>query len=187
VIEGLRYEPSYIDHATHDSLVAAADREPWLFSVDHRVQVYGYRYHHPTRSVFPIGELPTWAADLAQRLHTDGLFPSVPDQLVVNDYRPGAGLFTHVDQAAFGDTVASVSLGSTCVMQFSRPGSGRLEEIFLEPRSALVLSGAARWEWQHGIPARTTDVWQERDWPRSRRVSLTFRAILSYVRGTSEP
>jgi hypothetical protein len=53
----------------------------------------------------------------------------------------------------------------------------RLEELFLEPRSALILSGEARWAWKHGIPARTVDVWQQQERVRARRVSLTFRVI----------
>jgi alkylated DNA repair dioxygenase AlkB len=83
----------------------------------------------------------------------------------------------HIDQAAFGDRVASVSLGSTCVMQFSKAGADSEEEILLEPRSLLLLSGEARWDWRHGIPAREVDRWQAQERPRSRRVSLTFRII----------
>ena len=50
--------------------------------------------------------------------------------------------------------------------------------MFLEPRSALVLSGEARHDWTHAIPAREADVWQGVERPRGRRVSLTFRTML---------
>ena len=176
-VEGLQYVPDYLDRPTHDSLLASVDLEPWLWSVDRGVQIYGYRYQHSTGSVFRIGELPPWATDLALQLHRDGFLPSVPDQMVANDYKPGSGIFAHIDQAAFGDRVASVSLGSTCVMQFSRVGASREEEILLEPGSLLLLSGEARWDWLHGIPARQVDSWQAQERPRSRRVSLTFRII----------
>ncbi len=176
-IEGLQYVPDYLDHSTHDTLLASVDLEPWLWSVDRGVQIYGYRYQHSTGSVFRIGELPPWATDLALQLHRDGFLPSVPDQMVANDYKPGSGIFAHIDQAAFGDRVASVSLGSTCVMQFSKGGADREEEILLEPRSLLLLSGEARWDWLHGIPARKVDSWQAQERPRARRVSLTFRII----------
>ena len=76
-----------------------------------------------------------------------------------------------------GDTIASVSLGSTCVMRFSHCESERREELLLEPRSVLVLSEEARWQWKHEIPARTVDAWQNRERPRTRRVSLTFRVM----------
>jgi len=176
-IEGLRYLPDYLDQATHDSLLSLVDLHPWLWTVDHRCQVYGYRYHHPTRSVLPVGELPGWASQMLIRLRRDGLVPAVPNQMVVNDYEPGSGFFAHVDQPAFGDSVASVSLGSSCVIEFSKLDEGRSEDILLEPRSVLVLSGEARWNWRHGIPARAADIWQQGEQPRTRRVSLTFRIV----------
>ena len=176
-ITGLRYVPEYLDEETHQQLLAAADVQPWIRSVDHGVQMYGYRYHHATRSAFRIGELPSWAGDLAVRLWRDGLMPRVPDQMVANEYPPGAGIFAHVDQDVFGDTVASVSLGSSCVMQFAQDSTEGTRELLLEPRSVLVLTGEARWGWSHGIPARAVDMWQGEPRFRSRRVSLTFRVM----------
>lgn len=177
IIVGLQYLPEYLDRETHDRLLTAVDLQPWQTSNKHGVQVYGYHYDHGRRAAYRIGELPAWAAELAVRLWRDGLLPSVPNQLVANDYRPGEGIFAHVDQAVFGDTIVSVSLGSTCVMQFSNSEAERTEELLLEPQSALILSGDARWAWKHEIPARTVDRWQDHDRPRSRRVSLTFRVI----------
>jgi len=100
-IEGLQYVPNYLDAATHDALIASVDRHPWLQSADRGVQIYGYRYHHPTQSMCQIGDLPPWAAGLAARLCRDGFVSSTPNQVVVNDYRPGAGILAHVDQAAW--------------------------------------------------------------------------------------
>jgi alkylated DNA repair dioxygenase AlkB len=176
-ITGLQYFPDYLDEQTHDSLLTAVDGHRWQASVDHGVQVYGHHYDHSRREAYRIGDLPPWVHDLARRLHRDGLMPGVPDQMVANDYPPGAGIFAHVDQEVFGGTVASVSLGSTCVMQFSQTDSDRTEELLLEPRSVLVLSGDARWAWKHGIPARSVDIWDNRERHRSRRVSLTFRVM----------
>ena len=176
-IAGLRYIPEYVDPATHGRLLAAVDLHPWQMSIDHGVQIYGYHYNHVKRAAYLIGELPQWASDLAARLYRDGLVPSVPDQMVANEYPPGTGIFAHADQSVFGETIASVSLGSTCVMQFAQHEYKRMEELLLEPRSVLILSGEARWRWKHAIPARAVDTWQNRDFPRSRRVSLTFRVM----------
>jgi alkylated DNA repair dioxygenase AlkB len=101
----------------------------------------------------------------------------VPNQLVVNDYPLGTGIFDHIDQSVFGDVLISVSLGSTCVMRFTSGASAASEEMLLEPKSLLVLSDESRWAWKHGIPARPSDVWCGREYLRARRVSLTFRAI----------
>jgi alkylated DNA repair dioxygenase AlkB len=176
-IAGLQYVPEYLDRETHDRLLGSVLLQPWQTSNAHGVQVYGYHYNHERRAAYRIGELPSWARDLAVRHWRDGFLPSVPNQLVANDYRPGEGIFAHVDQAVFGDTIASVSLGSTCVMRFSNGEGERREELLLEPRSVLVLSGEARWAWKHEIPARAVDRWQNQERLRSRRVSLTFRAI----------
>jgi len=176
-IHGLRYLADYVDQSTHDRLLDAVDRQPWQRSVDHRVQVYGYHYSRRLREAFRIGDLPAWAIGLAGRLHDEGYIGQVPNQLVANDYEPGAGIFAHIDQAAFGDVVVSISLGSSCVMRFTESESGAADDMFLEPKSALVLAGEARWRWTHEIPGRLTDTWRGRDHPRSRRVSLTFRTV----------
>jgi len=68
-------------------------------------------------------------------------------------------------------------LGSTCVMEFTTE-SGAREEHLLEPMSSLVIAGEARSGWKHSIPARSHDAWGGREWPRARRVSLTFRKML---------
>ena len=179
MIPGVHYLPHYIDQHTQDQLLDAVDQQMWQFSVRHRVQVYGYNYSHRQRAAFRIGDLPPWSVALAERLCRDGLVAIMPNQLVANDYEPGVGIFDHVDQAVFGDVVVSVSLGSTCVMRFTHEASDASREILLEPGSALVLTGEARWDWKHGIPDRASDRWDDREYVRSRRVSLTFRSVPS--------
>jgi alkylated DNA repair dioxygenase AlkB len=177
IIEGLQYVPDYLTSEAEDGLMRAADAHEWQMTVDHPFQVYGYHYNHKRIEAYRIGELPIWARELATRLRNDGLIPDVPNQMVVNDYPAGSGFFAHVDQAVFGDTIVSVSLGSACVMRFSHSNSGQIEECLLEPRSALALSGDVRWNWKHEIPARKVDIFGGYERPRSRRVSLTFRVV----------
>jgi alkylated DNA repair dioxygenase AlkB len=105
------------------------------------------------------------------------LVATIPNQLVANEYPPGTGIFDHIDQAAFGHTVISLSLGSTCVMRFTDSTKSQLHELLLEPRSIVVLTGDARWNWTHGIPGRHSDVWNGKELARGRRVSLTFRSV----------
>jgi alkylated DNA repair dioxygenase AlkB len=47
----------------------------------------------------------------------------------------------------------------------------------LEPRSLLILSSEARYEWTHEIPARKSDEVNGVKQPRARRISLTFRTL----------
>jgi alkylated DNA repair dioxygenase AlkB len=125
-----------------------------------------------------IGELPGWATELGRQLVERGLLPELPDQVIVNKYEPGQGIKDHVDcEPCFTDTIASLSLGSKCVMNFTEKSTKRVIPVLLEPRSLVVMTGPARYEWTHGIPPRKSDEFQGRSFKRSRRVSLTFRKV----------
>ena len=89
----------------------------------------------------------------------------------MNDYLPGQGIARHRDYAPYGRAVASLSLLSPCVMDFREVATGGKERFLLEPRSLLVLSDAARYDWEHGIAPRKRDVWHGVRVPRGRRLS----------------
>jgi alkylated DNA repair dioxygenase AlkB len=177
MIRGLRYLPGYLDVTAHDALLEAVDAGQWRPLEVRRTQIYGYSYDLRKGGAYRVEDLPGWAQELAARLLQDELMSDSADQLIVNEYAPGQGIRPHVDAPLFTDTIVSISLGSTCVMEFTTE-SGAREEHFLEPMSALVIAGEARSDWKHAIPARTHDAWLGRDWPRARRVSLTFRKML---------
>jgi alkylated DNA repair dioxygenase AlkB len=176
-IAGLRYVPDFIDTTTHDDLMAIVASQPWTdVSGQRRMQFYGYTYDYLSRSIKRTGKLPPWARRIARRIHEDGLSERTPPQLAVNQYEPGQGIYTHVDADIFDDVVV-ISLGSPCVMDFADSQSDGSERLLLEPRSALVLAGDARFRWKHGIAAQAADEWNGRTIQRGRRVSLTFRNI----------
>jgi alkylated DNA repair dioxygenase AlkB len=104
------------------------------------------------------------------------------DHMLVNEYLPGQGIALHRDYSPFDRTVVSLTLLSPCVMDFRRTSDGRAESLLLEPRSLLVLSDEARYQWQHGIARRKSDRWHGIRIPRGRRLSVTFR--LFKTRGT---
>jgi alkylated DNA repair dioxygenase AlkB len=187
----LAYVPDYVDAAGHDALLATVDGQPWLADLQRRVQHYGYRYDYKGRKVDPalyLGPLPAWAQALALRLHQEGWFAEVPDQLIVNEYQPGQGISKHVDCVpCFGPTVASLSLGSGCVMELARGKTGDRVALFLEPRSLVVLRDEARFRWTHAVPARKTDRVNGRSLARGRRVSLTFRKVLLKAEESTRP
>src|SRR5690606_41391937 len=121
----------------------------------------GWRFEYKARAIdysMYLGELPPWAQPLAKRLFEGGYFAKEPDQLIINEYQPGQGIAGHVDcEPCFGSTIASVSLGSVCVMDFVSLKSREKIEILLEPKSLVVISGEARYDWTHAIAARTWD------------------------------
>jgi alkylated DNA repair dioxygenase AlkB len=116
---------------------------------------------------------------LARRLHEEGHFDRRPDQVIVNEYLPGQGISAHVDHVAgFGPVVASISLLSASVMEFTRPENDTRVPVRLEPGSLCVMTGPARYTWRHAIPARKTDPDPTGRAPRGRRVSVTLRTVL---------
>ncbi len=134
---------------------------------------------NPGRFNAALGPLPDWLRPLALAVSGPGLLDAVPDQVIVNEYRPGQGISAHVDcLPCFGPRIATLSLGAACVMRFRHPGTGTYVERALEPGSLRVLAGPARTDWRHEIPARKSDVVDGVRRARGRRVSVTFRTIV---------
>ncbi len=181
-ISGLTYIPDFISAQEQNFLLAQINQQPWLTDLKRRVQHYGYKYDYKARAVGNdayLGPLPDWLSSVSKKLHDDRIFPSVPDQVIVNEYLPGQGISAHIDCVpCFADTIASLSLGSPCIMEFSNPKTGEKKSLLLEERSLIVLSGPARYEWQHAIPARKSDIIDGIKTERTRRVSLTFRNVI---------
>ena len=181
-IAGLDYKKDYINEIEHDQLLKQIDEQPWLDDLKRRVQHYGYKYDYKARRIvrdMRIGKLPEWLEELAEKLCEDGHMPEVADQVIVNEYEPGRGISGHIDcEPCFDDTIVSLSLGSGCFMDFINKFDNEKKEVWLEPRSIVVLEDKARYEWLHGIAARKSDTWDGHRKPRERRVSLTFRKVI---------
>ena len=179
--DGLTYLENYVPEDEADRLVQEIDASPWRTDLKRRVQHYGYRYDYKARQARRedyLGPLPELFQQLAERLTAEGHFRTVPDQVIVNEYQPGQGISAHIDcQPCFGDTIASLSLLSACVMRLASQCSSQQTELHLQPASLLVLKGDARHLWTHSIPSRKTDVFEGQKHTRSRRISLTFRTM----------
>lgn len=180
-IGGLSYISEWITPNTEAELISIIDQQPWMSDLKRRVQHYGYAYDYKARNItrdLYLGELPDWLQLLAQKLVENGLFQASPDQVIINEYLPGQGISPHIDCVpCFGKTIASLSLGSPCMMDFSK--SSEKHSRMLERRSLLVLSESARYEWQHGIAGRKSDKKNGQIINRTRRLSLTFRNMIN--------
>jgi len=171
-IPGLQYLRDYISPLQEEKLRATIDGSSWDTTWQRRRQLYGQSYGRANDNVVA---LPAWGRTLADRVYQDRLSERPFDQMLVNEYLPGQGISLHRDYETFDRTVVSLSLLSACVMDFRHVRDGRREAMLLEPRSLLVLSGEARYDWQHGIAGRRKDRWQGILLPRGRRLSITFR------------
>ena len=154
----------------------------WRNDLRRRVQHYGWRYDYKARAITPdmhIGALPDWLDHLAQQLFDEtGLFDSKPEQVIVNEYEPGQGIATHIDHRGFGPTVCTISLLDDWEMDFSENWDDKSPAL-LKRGSCVLLSGASRSRWQHGIAPRKTEKTGNGRRDRKRRLSLTFRTVLN--------
>lgn len=173
----------FVSVGREQELLSVIDNAPWLQDLRRRVQQYGWRYDYKARRVSEdawLGPLPNWLQQEIGRFSGSGLFDETPDQVIVNEYEPGQGIAPHIDCVpCFGPIIATLSLGGRVEMRFENIASGDQRETLLPPRSLLVLTGPARYEWRHTIPARKSDVIDGRRVGRKRRISLTFRRAIS--------
>lgn len=182
---GLIFVPNFVAASEERELVGLlddAEHAVWLTDLSRRVQHFGYRYNYKLRalsSADKIDDAPTEIQALGARLVELGYFATPPDQVIVNEYLPGQGISSHIDrETCFGSTVASLSIGTDVVMDF-RSEDGAIGALLLSARSLVVLTGDARYRWRHSIAARKSDRIGEREFARGRRLSLTFRTVLT--------
>jgi alkylated DNA repair protein (DNA oxidative demethylase) len=133
------------------------------------VRHFGIDYDYESRGLAPTDPLPApmlWLRDRCAALMERDADDLV--QVLVSRYPAGAGIGWHRDAPMFGSKIAGVSLLSRCRMRFQRTVGGErcVTALELAPRSAYLLSGKARWSWQHSISA--TD---------QLRYSVTFRTL----------
>lgn len=179
--EGLSYVPDYLTQQQAQALGSELDRQVWRSDLKRRVQHYGYRYDYKARRARQqdfLGPLPHWLLEIASKLHSEGHFSNLPDQVIINEYQPGQGIAAHVDCVpCFGEQIGSISLLSGCVMRFAQVSSKQVVDQYLAPQSLALMQGPARYDWTHSIAARKSDLVAGQRVPRGRRVSLTFRVM----------
>ncbi len=151
------------------------------------VRHFGYEFIYGANNVDPSRPLPAGlppaCLPLLDRLIDAGHLAELPDQLTVNRYEPGQGIPPHVDtHSAFREIILSVSCGAQVVMDFREPQQQRKTSLLLPPRSVLVFTGAARYQWTHGIAARKADLLMDENGApaltaRGTRTSFTFRKV----------
>lgn len=169
--EGFRYVPELITEDEERALLAAlAGIELGPVKMHgviarRRVAHFGWTYGYLGRGVLPGTPIPPELLRLRDRAAPlAGLAPEALEEALVTHYPPGAGIGWHRDAPQFGPTVIGISLGAPCRFRLKR-GEEAVTRI-LAPRSAYVLAGPARAEWQHHIPPVAGPRW-----------SVTFRTV----------
>lgn len=183
MINGLTYIYDFISENEESNLISIIDSYPWEDSLkSRRVQQYGFKYDYLKKTADSssyIGPIPFWIQHYCQKLFDKKYFHKIPDQVIINEYLPGQGISKHVDCIpCFDKTIASLSLNSFCIMDLEHIKTHKSGSLMLEPRSLLVFTDEARYDWMHSIPFRKEDEFSNKTFIRGRRISLTFRNVI---------
>ncbi|RWB50825.1 alpha-ketoglutarate-dependent dioxygenase AlkB [Mesorhizobium sp.] len=174
--EGFRYQPELITPDEEGYLLRQLQSlafRPFDFHghlANRQVIGFGLRYDYDRRQVVEAPPIPDFLMTLRRKVATFGGFPdSAFEQILINEYRPGAGIGWHRDKPHFG-AVAGVSLLAPCSFRLRRKNGtkGDRKTIIVAPRSAYLMSGPARDEWEHSIPPLA-----------EHRYSITLRTLRS--------
>jgi len=159
--EGFAYRPDVISIDEETRLLAELAPLPFKefqfqgFEGKRRVVSFGWRYDFNEHKVLPADPIPEFLREVCRRIQqVSGFDFRDLQQVLVTQYAPGAPIGWHKDRPVFGN-VMGLSLGSACTFRLrKREGDGKWQRVSLrlEPRSAYLLSGPARWTWEHSIP-----------------------------------
>ena len=174
--DGFRYRAGLIDPDEEAVLLEHVRALPFRafefhgYTGNRRVVSFGWKYDFEKRRLEQAGEIPEFLLPLrAKAARFADIEPARLQQALVSEYDAGAGIGWHRDKAVFGEVVG-VSLLAPCTFRLRRKAGDKWQRrnLIAEPRSAYLLSGAARTEWEHSIPPVETI-----------RYSVTFRNLKS--------
>ncbi|HEU4506710.1 MAG TPA: alpha-ketoglutarate-dependent dioxygenase AlkB [Pyrinomonadaceae bacterium] len=174
-LEGFHYRPELIDNGEEKALLTHVRELPFREFQFHgyvgkrRVVSFGWHYDFSGQRLQKADEIPEFLLPArARAAEFAGFEPQAFQHALVTEYGPGTGIGWHRDKAVFGEVVG-ISLLAPCVLRFRRKLDGKFERanVEVEPRSAYLLVGPARSEWQHSI-LRVDSL----------RYSITFRKLI---------
>jgi len=174
LIAGLRYEEDLISEAEEKTILdrlMTLELAPFRFHGfvgNRKTQSFGWRYDFDDASFTRTEAIPEWLQPVRERAaRIAGVQPHDFVHVLLARYDPGAGIGWHRDRDVF-DKVVGISVNTAATLRFrQRTGSGfRRASLRVEPRSAYLISGESRWEWEHSIAPGD-----------QLRFSITFRTL----------
>ncbi|PWG03790.1 alpha-ketoglutarate-dependent dioxygenase AlkB [Sphingosinicella humi] len=172
--EGLAYRDDFVSVEEERLLAAHISELPFKpfefhgFQGNRRTVSFGWHYAFDGSGLQETEPIPPFLLPLRDRAaRFAGLAPPALPHVLVIEYAPGAGIGWHRDRPVFDDVIG-VSLLAEARLRFRRKRAAGWERATLvaRPRSAYLLRGPARSEWEHSIPAMDR-----------LRYSITFRSF----------
>lgn len=183
LIAGLSYHAGAVREADQEALLlrlSELDVTPFRFQGwlgNRKTHSFGWRYDFEDASFAPADAIPDWLQPLRERAAeiADCTAADFVHALVAR-YDPGAGIGWHRDRDVF-DQVVGFSFASAATLRFrQRLADGfRRVRLEVEPGSAYLLSGEARYDWEHSIAPGD-----------QLRFSVTFRTLSDKGRRIAE-
>ncbi|HZN22993.1 MAG TPA: alpha-ketoglutarate-dependent dioxygenase AlkB [Burkholderiales bacterium] len=140
------------------------------YTARRRTASYGGQYDYTLHKLEAAPTFPEFLLRLREKV---GGWVGIPAEKfvhgLVSEYRAGTPLGWHRDVPNF-ETIVGISLAGNARMRLRpyRPGEKQRREdviaLELEPRSAYIIRGSARWGWQHSVSPT-----------KELRYSITFR------------
>ena len=172
--EGFRFAEEVISRADEEALVERVRVLPLKefefhgYTGKRRTTSFGWHYDFGAerlREAEPIPEFLRPLRDVAARFA--GVEPASIAHVLVTEYSEGAAIGWHRDKGVFEDVIG-ISLLSACTFRLRRKVGDKWERVNLvaAPRSAYLLRGPSRTEWEHSIPGVD-----------ALRYSITFRTL----------
>ena len=184
LIAGLRYADNVIGKTGQEQLLQqlqSLELSPFRFqrwTGNRKTHSFGWRYDFEDSSFTPAQPIPDCLTGaLTKAAGFAGLERDDFVQALVARYDPGAGIGWHRDRDVF-ENVVGISLLTPATLRFRqrRGSSFSRANLELAPGSAYLLSGEARWDWEHRItPGETL------------RFSITFRTFSAKGRRIAQP
>jgi alkylated DNA repair dioxygenase AlkB len=158
--EGFRYQQDVLTPAMETQLLENFRDLPFKEFQFHgyvgkrRVVSYGWQYDFTEARLRKTEDIPDFllpVREIAARFA--GVGPTDLHHVLVTEYSAGSAIGWHRDKAVFGDVIG-ISLLSSCTFRLRRKVGSRWERasIVAEPRSAYLMRGPSRTEWEHSIP-----------------------------------
>lgn len=171
--KGFEYRQDFLSPEEEQDLltkVAGLDFQPFEFQgyiAKRRIVEYGYEYDFSSRRTSAAPAIPEFLNPIRVRAaEWAALRSNEIVEAVITEYMPGSPIGWHRDVPQF-EAIIGISLGSASRMRFKPYKSeGKIISVVLDPRSAYMLRGIARWNFQHSIPA-----------VKRLRYSITFRTL----------
>ncbi|CAI4226494.1 unnamed protein product [Auanema sp. JU1783] len=191
------YIPNFIDSTEEQVYLSSVNDAPkpkWEVLSNRRLMTFGGEV--AKNVLLPIDDIPEELGLLMKKVDQLGIIPKATNHILVNEYLAGQGIMPHTDGPAYYPLVATVSLGSSILLDLYRkidekkvesPSERFVGSMLLERGSLFLMTDEAYSGHLHGIREVKEDVINEtvlnpgkylgQTLPRETRVSITIRNI----------